>query len=181
MRDFPKFAFINFKSSDAVLQALKADGMVEISGNNLHVEERRPRGQAETYNLQQLDSFWNDLVRNFDWRRSAAVYVLRKWTMEDFLRDFIVTYACAREVNDESVDALLNKLVKMSETKPESLQETLPPNLSGMIYNLVHEGKSDSKKKFVGKFSLADLANLVFIIATLFRYFERFSQPIRFE
>merc|ERR1712223_1519034 len=61
--------------------------------------------------------------------------------MDDFLGDFISTYAFAREKKSEKLSELMNRLLRMANEIPnENLTETLPPHLAGMVYNMIEDG-----------------------------------------
>ena len=144
--DMPKFAFISFKTKEAVISAIEHDGRVLMDGNHIHIEERKPKDQVNR--ADQYNKFWFDLLVKFDWKEAAAIYLYRYKTMENYLCDFILAQAQVRQIKKEKIKTLMNNLIKMAETKPsdESLIDTLPPNLSGMISNLVHHDKKNKKK-----------------------------------
>jgi len=132
--DFPKFAFVNFDSRAAVEAAIKSDGDIEILGNQIHIEKRKPKNQVDV-EFEPIDPFWHDLLVKFDWRSSACIYMHREMQMEDYLADYIHISASAREEGREKLHHLVERFMNLFETKPASLQESPPAHLSGMVQN----------------------------------------------
>lgn len=90
--------------------------------------------------------YWYGLLQSFDWKRSAAMYVFRIISMEDFLAQFIVIYANLRQKKQEKISELATSLVRMADSPPASnLTETLPPHLAAMVHNMVEERKNGDK------------------------------------
>jgi hypothetical protein len=143
----PKFGFVEFESHAAKLAALGEDGKIWFKSQFLHIEDRKPKNNniddddRKPKNNSTLGSDnWRRLCTNFDWRHSAAQYLHRTVTMEDYLNEFIHTLASVRQVIVEDVNTLMHKLISLADVRPADLHEMLPPNLSGMVYNLIeHE------------------------------------------
>ena len=85
-------------------------------------------------------------MQAFDWKHTAAMYVFRTISMEDFLAQFISIYACLREMKQEKVSELSDHLIQMADSPPASnLAEALPPQLAAMVHNMVEEDKNGGK------------------------------------
>ena len=90
--------------------------------------------------------YWYALLQSFDWKHSAAMYVFRIVSMEDFLAQFIAIYASLRQKKQEKISELVTNLVQMADSPPASnLTETLPPHLAAMVHNMVEERENGDK------------------------------------
>lgn len=137
-----KFAFVSFFNPSDRNKAIDLDGEIFIDDNPIHIEERKPKEDA--FPDPPLE-FWRSMLKEFKWRKSAAVYVFRHRTMEDYLSEYLHTFACIRRVNSDNIENLSHLLTTMCETEPlDGLRQVLPPHLSGMIVNM----KSRHKKKW---------------------------------
>ena len=94
-RDIPKFAFVNFATKSSATKAIESDGRMMIGPYHLHTEKRKPKGCIKGC-IEEPNEYWNGILRAFDWKHSAAMYAYRHTTMEDFLGQFIATYAFVR-------------------------------------------------------------------------------------
>lgn len=64
-----------------------------------------------------------------------AEYVTQSMRMEDYLVKYVHNLASYRGVDKEELDQLDDMLVKMSKLCPKDKTITMPPHVSGLIYN----------------------------------------------
>lgn len=110
---------------------VQAGGDVPSSG--------KPKGPYHRLSSDQVPAEthqdWLKLLGSFNWRHSAAKYLYRITTMEDYLIEYVHTQASYRGLVSEPVSDLMNRLICFSEARPEDLTEMMPPSISGMVYN----------------------------------------------
>jgi hypothetical protein len=133
-------------------------------GHRLHLERRRdqrpkaverPRhstsppsssvsGVVADYALADLNptsrkarNDWRFLLTAFNWRHASAKYIFRTMTMEDYLAVFVHALCSYKQIKAEGLDKLMERLIKLSDSRPEDWNEMMPPSISGLVCNQV--------------------------------------------
>ncbi|XP_040563242.1 uncharacterized protein [Lepeophtheirus salmonis] len=102
------------------------------------MDEREEEEEEDLSGEEELEGKARVEFVQFNWRLSAAEYVLHKRMMPDYFRSYVHALASYRGVIEESLESLRSRLISLSECPPKnvSANNLMPPNISGMIRNM---------------------------------------------
>ncbi|CAB4060732.1 unnamed protein product [Lepeophtheirus salmonis] len=102
------------------------------------MDEREEEEEEDLSGEEELEGKARVEFVQFNWRLSAAEYVLHKRMMPDYFRSYVHALASYRGVIEESLESLRSRLISLSECPPKnvSANSLMPPNISGMIRNM---------------------------------------------
>ena len=81
------------------------------------------------------NSGWRQELENFNWKACASKYLYRVVTMEDYLVEYIHTQASYRQLDEELIETMVNRLKDLAENEPPDVTDMMPPHVSGVVYN----------------------------------------------
>ncbi len=129
-------ARIAFQSVISAKDAVAFNSVIIIGGNMVHIEHAKVE---RALNNKDLQSLFSDFLSTENWKYTAAQYLFRNLTMEDYFNEFVHTLACARGVRVENLANLEKKLIALSDTRPDGIDELMPPTISGMVSNMIKD------------------------------------------